>query len=169
MGLNVYTNCSVLGATCFLYEDIALITPVANGKYSDGAYVFDVTGGTGAITSVSSCSPSGNLDITVWCYPIADGTGRFEISANSTVGGTATNVNTNVTVRFTVSGDLGGYTDSTIVIASGTSCIYDTYLGATAGESVSAGQVTLVSIVPSSSGSQFYYSNGGTVSVTLPC
>jgi hypothetical protein len=57
MAATIYTNCSVLGLGCFLYQDAGLTTPVSNGEYSDGTDVFTVTGGAGEITASTICNP----------------------------------------------------------------------------------------------------------------
>ena len=57
MSATIYTNCSVLGLGCFLYQDAGLTTPVANGEYSDGTDVFTVSGGAGEITASALCNP----------------------------------------------------------------------------------------------------------------
>ena len=51
-----YSNCSIpLTTGCFLYTDIGLTTPAADGFYSQGIACYTVTGGNGEITAVSSC------------------------------------------------------------------------------------------------------------------
>ena len=56
-----YSNCSTLIVGCFLYNEPALLTTVADGFYSDGANQMTVV--SGEITAISECSPplpSGN-------------------------------------------------------------------------------------------------------------
>lgn len=55
MALTVYSNCSVITTGCFLYTDTGLTTPASNGKYSDGANCFTVSGGAGEITASEAC------------------------------------------------------------------------------------------------------------------
>lgn len=56
-----YSNCSTLAVGCYLYNEPALLTPVTDGYYSDGASQMNVV--SGQITSISEClppPPSGN-------------------------------------------------------------------------------------------------------------
>jgi len=65
MAQNLYSNCGTLTTGCFLYTNQALTTPVSNGKYSDGTNCYDVTGGSGEITSFASCPPPENVILNV--------------------------------------------------------------------------------------------------------
>lgn len=56
MAQNVFSTCSPIGIGCILYTDITLTTPVADGIYSDGVNVYTVTGGSGSVFSLDSCS-----------------------------------------------------------------------------------------------------------------
>ena len=55
MAVNLYSNCSAPVLGCFFYNNSNLTSPVSNGKYSDGTNCFTVSGGSGEITSVTSC------------------------------------------------------------------------------------------------------------------
>jgi len=52
----IYSNCtSSLTTGCILYTTSALTTPVSNGYYSNGTYVYHVTGGAGVIATRTAC------------------------------------------------------------------------------------------------------------------
>ena len=53
MAQQIFSNCSPLVTGCTVYSDISLVTPVSNGKYSNGSECFTVVGGT--ITLVENC------------------------------------------------------------------------------------------------------------------
>lgn len=59
MAATKYSNCSTLALGCFLYDNIGLTIPVANGYYSDGVNQYQTS--SGEIIGVTACSapPSG--------------------------------------------------------------------------------------------------------------
>lgn len=58
MALNYNSNCSTLSVGCYLYNGPNLTNPVSDGYYSDGTDCYTVTGGSGYISSISSCTVS---------------------------------------------------------------------------------------------------------------
>lgn len=97
MAATIYTNCSVLGLGCFLYQDAGLTTPVANGEYSNGTDVFTVSGGAGEITATSLCST-----------PTTSTTTSTTTGASTT---TTTTTTTTAPAGVTVTTVTGGWTD----------------------------------------------------------
>lgn len=76
-----YSNCSTLSTSgCFLYTDSNL-TPASDGYYSNGTNCFTVSGGSGQITQVGSCT------FTVDVYAAVDQTGldfvKIQYSTNN--------------------------------------------------------------------------------------
>lgn len=68
MSVYYYSNCTTLGVGCYLYSDSACTTPVSNGYYSNGTTCWQVTGGSGYISSENACS-------SCLCYSIINETG----------------------------------------------------------------------------------------------
>lgn len=65
MPQTVYSSCSLPYTTgCYLYSDSGGTIPVANGIFSDGTNTYTVTGGSGEITSVSTCAAAGTTTTT---------------------------------------------------------------------------------------------------------
>jgi hypothetical protein len=97
MAATIYTNCSVLGLGCFLYQNTGLSTPVANGEYSDGTNVFTVSGGSGQITAVASCSPTTTTTSTTTTTTTAAPTTTTSTTTTTTTAAPTTTTSTTTT------------------------------------------------------------------------
>ena len=57
MGGFFYSNCATITTGCYIYSDNTLYTPASNGYYADGTNCYTVTGGTGYVTAINTCTP----------------------------------------------------------------------------------------------------------------
>lgn len=145
-----YSNCSSLSIGCYLYTNYARTNPVIDGYFSDGTTCYTVTGGSGYISNISTCSTFVTIDTytpaTMNCFAFYD----FAANSNAVV-------DTNVDVEITWTGDLGGGVTGTVTIFSGTNC---NTVGVASGGNINCIGEFLstvnVNLNPSSFGSQIY-------------
>lgn len=95
----------------------------------------------------------------------ADGSGLIEVYFASCLNASAVDVDTNVTVNFTWTGDLSSTISNSVTITSGLDCGNFTFFGARPGENASNFQID--SISPASSATQAYII-GSVSTSTLP-
>ena len=126
MALNAYTNCSPIVLGCFLYQDSGLTTPVANGFYSDGTNVFEVTGGAGEITNVTSCPVTTTTTTsTTTAAPITTTTTTTTTEAPTTTTTTSTTTEAPTTTTTTTTTTSASITCTQWINLSGISAYYD--------------------------------------------
>lgn len=109
---------------------------------------------TTSTTTTTTTAASVFIDILGDASNQANGSGFITVYATACLAGSQENVNTNVAVDFTWTGDLSSTISGTVTIPAGASCGSGSFGGATIGENVSV--FTFDILDPSSSGNQIY-------------
>ena len=168
---NFYSNCGTLTTGCFLYTNQALTTPVSNGKYSDGTNCYDVTGGSGEITSFASCPPPETLYVNAGGADVANGAGevtvKVRIMDSTSFGGNPVTGITNLSVSVTAVDSGATSHTASINIYAGYSCgvglIY------TSIPDIPIDEIIVNSVSPSSAGNQTYNVGSGYRDLSWSC
>lgn len=168
MAVNLYSNCSTITTGCFFYSDSNLTSPVSNGKYSDGANCYTVSGGNGEITTTGGCSYTGDVYVTAAGPTFLDGAGDYEyiLYADSTAN--SYGVNPVAVTASPLVGYVDIYTEFGHLYGSGSignsfRCSYNLYSAGAGYENAVVVGLSCYSVSPSSNGGQNYYSSGGDI------
>lgn len=165
------SDCSTLEVGCYLkiwngstWVNADSYTNVVSGKFSDGSYCYTVS--NGVITAKDTCTVNLYMNI---CTDTQAGSGYVSVrlqsqDTTSYSGGTLVNVNTNVTVGFTIYGESSGLISDTITITSGNNNTGSPIsFGPGFGASELVQSVAITSVSPGSSGNQNF--NAGSTNI----